>query len=114
MLVKILPVLKRITELKAELDRKGYDIRGLKYFGGIGTNGTKPYPDQVMELVQHYNQLVTNGVLLKDFDRGLIDFPALRDDGEEVYLCYLLGEPDIRYWHRIEDGFRGRQSIDTL
>lgn len=114
LLIRMLPTLKRITELKGELDQKGYDIRVLRYFGGIGTNGTKSTPDQVAELVQRYNELTTSGILLKDFNRGLIDFPAIRSNGEEVYLCYLLGEPDIRYWHRIEEGFQGRQNIETL
>lgn len=50
------------------------------------------------------------GVLVKDLDIGLIDFPALRD-GEEVYLCWKLGEERIEWWHRVEDGFAGRRPI---
>ncbi len=114
MLPRVIPPLRRITELKSQLDDKGYDIRSLQYFGGVGTNGTKPYPDQVIELVQIYRDLTTIGIILKDFDRGLIDFPSIRAGGEEVYLCYLLGEPEIAFWHTIEEGFQGRQTIDTL
>lgn len=51
------------------------------------------------------------GCLVKDLDTGLIDFPTLYR-GEEVYLCWKLGESGIGYWHKIEDGFRGRQPID--
>lgn len=52
------------------------------------------------------------GVLVKDLDAGLIDFPTLRD-GREVYLCWRLGEGDrIAWWHEIEAGFAGRQPLD--
>ena len=50
------------------------------------------------------------GVILKGPD-GLCDFPSLRD-GREVYLCWRLGEPAVRYWHEINAGFAGRQPVD--
>lgn len=50
------------------------------------------------------------GCILKDLDQGLVDFPALLD-GKEVYLCWKRGEERIEYWHRVEDGFAGRQPI---
>jgi hypothetical protein len=50
------------------------------------------------------------GVLVKDLDRGLIDFPALRGD-EEVLLCWQVGEDDVSYWHGLEDGFAGRRPL---
>jgi len=52
------------------------------------------------------------GVQVKDLDTGLVDFPTLYR-GEEVLLCWKLGEPSIDYWHGLEDGFRGRQRIDS-
>ena len=51
------------------------------------------------------------GCELKDPDTGLIDFLSLRD-GEEIYLCWLLGEDRIRYWHYLHTGFAGRQPLD--
>jgi hypothetical protein len=50
------------------------------------------------------------GVLVKDLDTGLVDFPSVRE-GEEVLLCWRLGEDEIGYWHRLEDGFAGRQPL---
>ncbi len=50
------------------------------------------------------------GCELKDPDTGLIDFLNLRD-GEEVYLCWLLGEDRIRFWHSLDTGFAGRQPL---
>jgi hypothetical protein len=48
---------------------------------------------------------------LKDLQRGLIDFPAMRE-GRVVYLCWELGEPEIAYWHETTTGYTGRQPVD--
>jgi hypothetical protein len=50
------------------------------------------------------------GVLVKDLDRGLVDFPALRD-GEEVLLCWQVGEDEVAHWHGLEEGFAGRKPL---
>jgi hypothetical protein len=52
------------------------------------------------------------GCVVKDLDIGLVDFPTLFQ-GEEVYLCWKLGEPGIQFWHGVEEGFRGRKPIDA-
>ena len=51
------------------------------------------------------------GIVLRDIDRGLVDFPALID-GREVYLCWELGEEDVAYWHDLEGGYGGREALD--
>ena len=51
------------------------------------------------------------GCVVKDLDVGLLDFPTLLR-GEEVCLCWKLGEREIRYWHGELEGFRGRKPID--
>ena len=56
-------------------------------------------------------ELQALGVLVKDLDRGLVDFPALRD-GEEVLLCWQVGEGEVAYWHGLEEGFAGRKPLD--
>jgi hypothetical protein len=50
------------------------------------------------------------GIVLRDLDRGLIDFPSLRD-GSEVYLCWIEGETDIGFWHELDAGFTGRRPL---
>jgi hypothetical protein len=52
-----------------------------------------------------------HGCLIKDLEKGLIDFPTTYC-GREVYLCWKLGEDAIRFWHEVEDGFRGRKPVD--
>lgn len=60
---------------------------------------------QVVEEIQE------RGCVVKDVDIGLVDFPALYR-GQEVYLCWKLGEPHIAFWHGVTEGFRGRKPID--
>ncbi|MSQ13367.1 MAG: DUF2203 family protein [Dehalococcoidia bacterium] len=62
---------------------------------------------RVGELLQ---EVADKGILLRDPQRGLVDFPALRD-GREVYLCWLKGEEVIRFWHEVDAGFGGRQPL---
>ncbi|HVW11176.1 MAG TPA: DUF2203 domain-containing protein [Bryobacteraceae bacterium] len=52
------------------------------------------------------------GVLVKDLDVGLIDFPTLYR-GREVYLCWRMDEDDIDFWHGTDEGFAGRKLIDS-
>lgn len=51
------------------------------------------------------------GIVLRDIDRGLVDFPALRDS-REIYLCWELGENEVAYWHDLEGGYGGREPLD--
>ena len=64
-------------------------------------------------LARCVEQIQAAGVLVKDLDRGLLDFPALRDDGE-ILLCWQVGEDEIRYWHGVDEGFAGRKRIDDV
>jgi len=59
------------------------------------------------------HQIQDMGVLLKDLNMGLLDFPYLKD-GREIYLCWKYGEEKIAFWHEIEAGYAGRQPIETL
>jgi hypothetical protein len=55
-------------------------------------------------------QLDALGVLVKDLDEGLVDFPALRD-GAEVLLCWKVGEDEVAFWHGVDEGFAGRKPL---
>ena len=55
-------------------------------------------------------ELQANGVVLRDLDRGLVDFPSLRD-GDEIYLCWEEGEDEIGFWHDTESGYGGRRPL---
>ena len=55
-------------------------------------------------------ELQARDVVLRDLDRGLVDFPALRE-GREVYLCWEEGEAEIAFWHDLDSGYAGRRPL---
>jgi hypothetical protein len=81
-----------------------------------GNGGNRALSNMVQDF-EKFDALVhriqATDVLIKDINLGLLDFPALKD-GREVYLCWQYGEGEIAFWHEIEAGFAGRQSIDNF
>lgn len=63
-----------------------------------------------LELRDALNELQAVEVVLRDLERGLVDFPAIRD-GEEIYLCWEEGEDEVGWWHDPESGHAGRQPL---
>lgn len=82
--------------------------------GGSAANGGGAAGKQVGEAFLDIQANVAafdeRGILLRDFDRGLVDFPSIRE-GREVYLCWIDGEADIAYWHELDAGFAGRREL---
>ena len=78
-------------------------------------DGFSAYGVEYVELIGHLmfliHQIKDMGVVLKDVDKGLCDFPYMRG-GRMVYLCWHLGEDAIGYWHDVEAGFAGREPLD--
>jgi hypothetical protein len=82
----------------------GYAATDLKAAQG----GLEELADEAAAAVR---ELAALGVVVKDLDLGLLDFPAVRQ-GEEVELCWQVGEAAVEYWHPLEAGYRGRKPID--
>jgi hypothetical protein len=82
----------------------------------VGNGGNRALSRMVQDfekLDALVHQILDTGVLIKDINIGLLDFPALRD-GREVYLCWQHGEGDIAFWHEVDAGYAGRQPIHTF
>jgi hypothetical protein len=96
-------------ERQEELERK---IRGNG--GGIPPAQLADAAAEVDAVARRLAKLVDEineyGAEVKDVDTGLIDFPALLN-GETVLLCWQLGEDEIAFWHRTDDGFAGRRPL---
>ena len=105
--------LKTIQKLYAKIDTFRDAARAAAVaseFGG-GIKGGSAYVKALYEIGKLTTELHDLGVQLKDYSRGLIDFPSLRD-GRVVLLCWRLGEEEkIEWWHEIEAGFAGRQPL---
>ncbi|HZI18945.1 MAG TPA: DUF2203 domain-containing protein [Pyrinomonadaceae bacterium] len=79
--------------------------------GGGGMAGGSAYVAALAALAECAARLEEMGVQLKDYERGLLDFPALRE-GSVVLLCWHPGEGDrIEWWHDTEAGFAGRRPL---
>jgi hypothetical protein len=79
--------------------------------GGGGITDGVAYAKILAELTGRIAELEALGVQLKDFERGLVDFPSLRD-GRVVLLCWQLGEGDeLEWWHDVDAGFAGRTPL---
>jgi hypothetical protein len=82
--------------------------------GGVDAGDFATLDEEATREAAEIARLVTRiqelGVLVKDLDRGLVDFPALRGD-EEVLLCWELGEDEIGFWHGLEEGYAGRKPL---
>ncbi len=106
---------KALSELDEKLNALLVKINVL---GGIQVDvgraaEVKRDKEQALEqLKRALHDIETAGVLVKDLDMGLIDFPTLLEE-QEVYLCWKLGEPHIGFWHQTDEGFAGRKTIDN-
>jgi hypothetical protein len=63
--------------------------------------------EQINDRLQKIQEL---GVLVKDIEMGLCDFPHLHE-GRVVYLCWKLGEPEVGWWHEVHSGYASRQPL---
>lgn len=79
--------------------------------GGGGMADGVLYATLLTRFTTEMAELEAMGVQLKDFERGLIDFPSLRE-GRVVLLCWQLGEGDeLEWWHDMDAGFAGRTPL---
>ena len=79
--------------------------------GGGGVSSGLAYAQALTDLTGQLAELEGLGVQLKDFERGLVDFPSLRD-GRVVLLCWQMGEGDeLEWWHDVDAGFAGRTPL---
>jgi hypothetical protein len=113
----LLPTLRRVLcdigeawSHVRELNPEVQKARDAAAFDGFSKAGVQ-YVESVSHLMLLIHQIKDLGVLLKDPEKGLCDFPYLRQ-GRVVYLCWQLGEEHIEYWHDIEAGFAGRKPLD--
>lgn len=95
-----------VRQLNPEVQK----ARDASAFDGFSKAGVE-YVEAVSHLIFLIHQIKDMGVVLKDADKGLCDFPYMRQ-GRVVYLCWQLGEENIGFWHDIETGFAGREPLD--
>jgi len=120
LLPEIIPVVEALRDAFVELRALQATVaagkRGASGDGNLLANPWEKDPESRVETLNRsaraaVERLAEWGVEVKDPERGLIDFYSRRE-GEVVYLCYLLGEPDVAWWHTLGGGFAARQRLD--
>lgn len=114
----LIPKLKQkliiIRNLALMLKAKGFDIYSGKYRIGFHPDTYNEYPENYKKLQTLVNDVLASGIEIKGIEQGLVDFPAIRGNGQEVFLCWKMDEDDIEFWHSINEGFQGRHHIDEF
>ena len=103
----------QIAEKIVDMEKKGMDLQKMAQKDSYSEEESRDLSelqllaDQVQDCVY---ELTAQGGLLKDIEKGLVDFYCLFP-GEEVFLCWKEGEPEIQFFHSVEEGFSGRRSL---
>ena len=118
-----LQVVRPLTEELVEHRRALLELQELQSSlkQRIAGNGGNVEPRELQDMQERLDEEVAGiarcvariheaGGLVKDLDAGLVDFPARRE-GEEVLLCWRLGEDEVGFWHGLEEGFSGRKPL---
>lgn len=121
LLASVDPDIRYAIEVKAHYDQADHELheslRRIMMMGGTLVDQDKVAGQKsrressAVRFKDAVEKVQSHGCVLKDLEIGLIDFPTLYR-GEEVYLCWKLGEDGIAYWHGVSEGFRGRKKID--
>ena len=118
-LAELRPLVEQMVEAKRVLERA--EERRDQATGLISGNGGGISSQElaglhrdvrrcVAALAETVDAIQELGVVVKDLDSGLVDFPSVRA-GEQVLLCWRLGEDEVAWWHSSEDGFAGRRPL---
>ena len=107
--------LSTVQQRKAVLLRTREEVRKASANASLGggTSAGIQYIRSLQDISSNLRAISELGVVVKDIDLGLCDFPHVRD-GRVVYLCWKLGEKEIRWWHEVTTGYGDRCPLDDL
>jgi hypothetical protein len=118
-LVELRPIVERMVEHRRNLTAA--QVQQAELVTRIAGNGGDMVPSDLHEAADTIEReaaaisdcaerINAAGAEVKSLEEGLLDFPARRGD-EIVLLCWKLGEDEIHYWHRVDEGFGGRRPL---
>jgi hypothetical protein len=103
--------LAELGRLQQEIDRYEQRLTGLSPEGqDVGGPTVNEWMRQLAAAQAVMGEFQRREIVVKDLDRGLIDFPAIIG-GREVFLCWESDEEDVEFWHDLESGFGGRERL---
>jgi hypothetical protein len=111
-LPKLRPLLQKLRDAKDLLtDAEAHEALSDAAPGNGGGEAGVQVGESFLEVRRILTTLQESGLVVRDIDRGLLDFPALID-GREVYLCWELDEDGVDHWHELDSGYGGREPLD--
>ena len=103
--------LRRAGQLRSELEELEARLRGLVSPGcDLGGELVNAWVRCLLRLDEALLDFQRRGILVKDIDRGLLDFPAILGE-KEVFLCWEQDEEDVEFWHELDAGYAGRERL---
>jgi hypothetical protein len=106
------PLLEALRDAKDSLtDAEAHSVLAEASAGNGGGIEGRQVGEAFLRVRGMLGELTERGIVVRDIDRGLIDFPAILEGGE-AYLCWRLGENTVGYWHGLDEGFAGRRPLD--
>jgi hypothetical protein len=109
MLPELRAALESMREARQLILRSAEKVQAAVARNGGGPEG-REYSEAMRLLKSEVERLSGEGIVLRDVETGLVDFPTTRE-GRLVYLCWRLGEDAVRFWHDPETGFGGRRPL---
>ncbi len=112
LLPHILSTFEKMRSFQAELEAKKESLDQIHH--AAPGNGGSRKGHELVQSSESITRLIAGlenlGIIVKDLENGLVDFPHILD-GREVFLCWRIGEKSVTQWHELDAGFRGRQPL---
>lgn len=106
------PLLRQLRDASAKLtDADAHALLAEAASTNGGGDPGRQIGEAFLEVRGLLEAVQRSGIVIRDIDRGLIDFPAIRD-GEEIYLCWELSEERVSWWHGLDAGYQGRLPLE--
>jgi hypothetical protein len=103
--------LKRLNELRAEMERHDKRLASLMHPGNdLGGDLVNKWIRTLAEMQELLGEFQRRDIQIKDLERGLLDFPAIIA-GKEVFLCWEQDEDAVEFWHDLDTGYSGRERL---
>ena len=109
LLPEVTRALLAIREARQVVLAGGERLRHRAEMNGGATEQTQ-FGEALQVLRREVEALTEMGIILRDPEKGLVDFPSLVD-GTDAFLCWQLGEDRVAFWHGPESGFAGRKAL---
>jgi hypothetical protein len=110
-LARVEPLLRSLATARDRLtDAEAHEVLAEKAPTNGGGAPGRAIGGAFLEVRSLLAELAGLGIVVRDIDRGLVDFPAVLD-GREVYLCWDFDDDEVGHWHELDSGYASRRPL---